>query len=278
MARFGEEVLGKGIVYGKDTDQLHRQPHRHLRDDADASREMQKAELTVEEVDKIFGPAMGRPKSAVFRTADIVGLDTFVHVAKNCYDTLTQDEERETFRVARLPREDGRRRGCWATRAAAASTRRSRARTARRRSWRSTWRRSSTGRRQKVRFESLGAAKDVEDVRERIATVMNGTDKAAQVRRAGDAGRAGLRQPPHPGDRRRPRQHRPRRCAGASRWDLGPFETWDAYGVQKGVERMKELGLKPAAWVEEMLAAGPHAFYGVEDGTRHLLGHPAASP
>src|SRR5690606_22184362 len=61
--------------------------------------EMQKAELSVEEVDKIFGPAMGRPKSAVFRTADVVGLDTFVHVSQNCYDSLTDDEERDVFKI-----------------------------------------------------------------------------------------------------------------------------------------------------------------------------------
>ena len=94
--RFGEEVLGKGIVYGKDTTNFIANRigvYGMMKTIAD----MLKAEMTVEEVDKIFGPAMGRPKSAVFRTADIVGLDTFTHVAKNCFDTLTQDEERQTF-------------------------------------------------------------------------------------------------------------------------------------------------------------------------------------
>jgi len=96
--RFGEEVLGKGIVYGKDTTNFIANrvgTYGMMR----TISEMQKAELSIEEVDKIFGPAMGRPKSAVFRTADIVGLDTFSHVAKNCYDTLTQDEEREVFAI-----------------------------------------------------------------------------------------------------------------------------------------------------------------------------------
>ena len=79
---------------------------------------MQKAELTVEEVDTIFGPPMGRPKSAVFRTADIVGLDTFVHVAQNCYDTLTQDEEREIFQVPAFVQQMVAARACSATRPA----------------------------------------------------------------------------------------------------------------------------------------------------------------
>ena len=195
---------------------------------------MQKAELTVEEVDKIFGPAMGRPKSAVFRTADIVGLDTFIHVAKNCYDTLTHDEERETFKPPRLPREDGGEGACSATRAARASTRRTRAAAGEKEILALDLKTLEYRPQKKVRFESLGAAKDVEDVRERVATVMNGHGQGRQVRRAGDAGRAGLRQPPHPGDRRRRRQRRPRRCAGASAGTLGPFETWDAYGVTQG--------------------------------------------
>ena len=83
MARFGEETLGKGIVWAKDSTNFIANrigTYGMLR----VLRDMQKAELTVEEVDKIFGPAMGRPKSAVFRTTDIVGLDTFVHVAQNC--------------------------------------------------------------------------------------------------------------------------------------------------------------------------------------------------
>ena len=84
--RFGEEVLGKGIVYGKDTTNFIANrigTYGMMRTIAG----MGPAEMTMEEVDKIFGPPMGRPKSAVFRTTDIVGLDTFIHVAKNCYDT-----------------------------------------------------------------------------------------------------------------------------------------------------------------------------------------------
>ena len=133
MHLFGEEVLGKGIVYGKDTTNFIANRigiYGMMR----TIGEMQKAELTVEEVDKIFGPAMGRPKSAVFRTADIVGLDTFVHVAKNCYDTLPERRGARDLQDPRVPRADGRARACSATRPAPASTRRARARAARRRS------------------------------------------------------------------------------------------------------------------------------------------------
>ena len=90
-------LLGKGLVRAQGHAQLHRQPHRHVRDDARRwTRPIAKG-YTVEEVDMVFGPATGRPKSAVFRTADVVGLDTLVHVANNCYDALPDDERRDVF-------------------------------------------------------------------------------------------------------------------------------------------------------------------------------------
>ncbi len=98
ISRFGEDVLGKGIVVGEDTPNfvgnrigvhsMMTTMHQMLADG-----------LLPEDVDQITGPPMGHPKSASFRTADLVGLDTFSHVAKNCYDALPDDEERDVFKV-----------------------------------------------------------------------------------------------------------------------------------------------------------------------------------
>ncbi|WNG45990.1 crotonase [Archangium minus] len=260
--RFGEEVLGKGIVYGKDTTNFIANrvgTYGMMR----TISEMQKAELTIEEVDKIFGPAMGRPKSAVFRTADIVGLDTFSHVAKNCYDTLTQDEEREVFAAPEFLQKMVAK-GMLGDKSGGGFYKKDK---------------SSGGKdilaldlktleyrpQAKVRYESLGAAKDVENVRERVATVLNGQDKAAKFaeRITLDVLAYASRRIPEIAD---DVVNIDRGMRWGFAWDLGPFETWDAYGVKKGVERMKELGLKPAAWVEQMLAAGRTSFYGVENG------------
>jgi 3-hydroxyacyl-CoA dehydrogenase len=260
--RFGEEVLGKGIVYGKDTTNFIANRigvYGMMR----TITEMQKAELSIEEVDKIFGPAMGRPKSAIFRTADIVGLDTFVHVAKNCYDTLTHDEEREIFAAPGFLQKMVEK-GMLGDKSGGGFYKKDR---------------SSGGKdilaldlktleyrpQAKVRYESLGAAKDVEDVRERVATVLNGQDKAAKFaeRVTLDVLAYTSRRIPEIAD---DVVNVDRGVRWGFGWDLGPFETWDAYGVKKGVERMKELGLKPAAWVEEMLAAGRTSFYGVDNG------------
>ncbi len=98
VTRFGRDVLGKGIVVGKDTPNFVGNRigvHSMLT----TIHQMVADGLTPEDVDEITGPPMGHPKSASFRTADLVGLDTFVHVAKNCWDALPDDEERDVFRV-----------------------------------------------------------------------------------------------------------------------------------------------------------------------------------
>ncbi|RYZ33562.1 MAG: 3-hydroxyacyl-CoA dehydrogenase, partial [Myxococcaceae bacterium] len=260
--RFGEEVLGKGIVYGKDTTNFIANRigvYGMMR----TISEMSKSEMSIEEVDKIFGPAMGRPKSAVFRTADIVGLDTFTHVAKNCYDTLTHDEERNVFAIPDFLQKMVEK-GMLGDKSGGGFYKKDK---------------SAGGKdilaldlksleyrpQAKVRFDSLGAAKDIENVRERVASVMNATDKAGTFaeRVTLDVLAYSSRRIPEIAD---DVVNVDRGVRWGFGWDLGPFEVWDAYGVQKGVERMKALGLKPAAWVEEMLAKGRTSFYGVKDG------------
>ena len=264
MARFGEETLGKGIVWAKDSTNFIANrigTYGMLR----VLKDMLKAELTVEEVDKIFGPPMGRPKSAVFRTTDIVGLDTFVHVAQNCYDTLTRDEERETFQVPEFVHRMlaanmlGDKTGMGFYKKVKGKDGESEIQVLDLKTL--TYRPQN-----KVRFDSLGAAKGIDDVAERIRTVLSGTDKAARFaeRVTLDTLAYASRRIPEISD---DLVNIDRALRWGFAWDLGPFEVWDAYGVRKGVARMKELGLKPAPWVEQMLATGRETFYAV-DGTR----------
>ena len=261
MARFGEETLGKGIVWAKDSTNFIANrigTYGMLR----VLGDMQKAELTVEEVDKIFGPAMGRPKSAVFRTTDIVGLDTFVHVAQNCYDTLTKDEERDTFLVPEFVKKmvaakmlgDKTGGGFYKKVKGKDGESEIQALDLATLTYRSQ---------QKVRFDSLGAAKGIDDVTERIRTVLTGNDKAAKFaeRVTLDTLAYASRRIPEIAD---DLVNIDRALRWGFAWDLGPFQVWDAYGVRKGVERMKELGLKPARWVDDMLASGRESFYAME--------------
>ncbi len=259
--RFGEETLGKGIVYGKDTTNFIANrigTYGMLK----VLAELPTSGLSIEAVDKIFGPAMGRPKSAVFRTADIVGLDTFLHVAKNCYDTLTGDEEREVFKAPEFV-EQMVAKGLLGDKTGSGFYKKSKGPGGEKAILSLDVKTLEYGPQQKVRFDSLGAARDIEDVGARIAAVMNGSDAAAKL-----AEKSTLETLAY-ASRRIPEiaddvVNIDRAMRWGFGWDLGPFEVWDAYGVAKGVARMKELGLKPAAWVEEMLAAGRTSFYGVE--------------
>lgn len=256
FAEFGERTLGKGIVYGKDTTNFI------------ANRIgtfgmmrtiglMDKYEMTIEEVDKVFGPAMGRPKSAVFRTADIVGLDTFQHVMKNCFDTLTNDPQREVFKAPDFLNEMvskkmlGDKTGGGFYKKVGKDIQVLDLKTL-------TYRAQN-----KVRFDSLGAARDAETLDEKVRILLGGSDKAAkfaeQVTLETLSYAAGLI--PEIAD---DVVNIDRAMRWGFAWEQGPFQTWDAYGVEKGVKRMKELGIAVAPWVEQMVASGRTSFYGAE--------------
>ncbi|MFN0062174.1 MAG: 3-hydroxyacyl-CoA dehydrogenase NAD-binding domain-containing protein [Myxococcaceae bacterium] len=262
FARFGEEVLGKGIVYAKDTTNfianrigvfaIMRVLHQ-----------MKAAGLSVEEVDKIFGPAMGRPKSAIFRTADLVGLDTLVHVAKNCFDTLSADESRATFEAPAFLHNMVKERligekagqGFYKKGQSASGEKEILVLDVDTLQYRTQ---------KKVRFDSLGAAREVSDVRQRMATVLSGTDAAAKF-----AERITLEVLAY-ASRRIPEiaddiVNVDRAMRWGFGWELGPFESWDALGVDKTLERMKALQIAPAPWVEAMCASGRKTFY-AQDG------------
>lgn len=259
LERFGEEVLGKGIVAGKDTTNFVANRigvYAMLRTIA----EMEKAELSIEEVDAIFGPAMGRPKSAIFRTADLVGLDTFAHVAKNCFDTLVKDEARDAFRLPPFL-EQMIARGLLGEKAGGGF-----------------YRKAPGGDREvldpgtlayrkarKPDHESLRAAKRIDDVRTRVSAVMHGEDRAAKFALGVtlDVLAYASRRIPEIADDVAAVDRAMRWGFG---WELGPFETWDAFGVREGVERMKELGIRPAPWVLDMLGKGRERFYEVKAG------------
>ncbi len=261
MARFGEEVLGKGIVFGKDSTNFIANRigiYAIMR----TLLEMQKEELTVEEVDKIFGPATGRPKSAVFRTADVVGLDTFIHVARNCYDTLPNDEERDIFKIPDFL-EQMVKKGWLGDKSGVGFYKKQKGEGGEKEILSLDLKTLVHGPQKKVRYECLGAAKDLEDVRERLRAVLTGSDKAAKF-----AERVTLQVLAY-ASRRIPEiaddfVNIDRGMRWGFGWELGPFEMWDVYGVKAGLAKMKELGLTPAPWVEEMVRGGRESFYGAD--------------
>ena len=257
VSRFGQDVLGKGIVHGKDTPNFVAN-----RIGVFAMMHLIKLAIeqgfTVEEVDAIFGAPLGRPKSAVFRTADVVGLDTIIHVANNCYESLTSDERREDFKVPALLEQMAEKKmlgdktggGFMKKTPEGIVT--------------LDFKTMQYRPQQKAKFASVGATKGVSDVGERIRKVLAGDDKAADLARrvtlatlAYSSNRIGEIADDY--------VNIDRGMRWGFGWDVGPFETWDAIGVQKGLDDMAKLGITPAPWVAEMVKSGRSSFYA--DGT-----------
>jgi 3-hydroxyacyl-CoA dehydrogenase len=245
--------LGKGVVYAKDTPNFVANrigTHGMML----AMHLMPEAELKIEEVDAILGVAMGRPKSAAFKTADVVGLDTLAHVAKNCFDNLSDDEERDVFEMPAwiLEMIDNKLMG--------------------RKSGSGFYKKdgkdilvydvaSKTYReREKVRFDSVGVGKKIEQVGERIKMQVLADDRAGHyawrvtsrslcyaARRVGEIADDIV--------------NIDRAMRWGFNWQLGPFETWDALGVAETVKRMQDDKLDVPTWVIEMLESGRSSFY-----------------
>jgi 3-hydroxyacyl-CoA dehydrogenase len=207
---------------------------------------------------------MGRPSSAAFRTADIVGIDTFLHVAKHCYDSLPDDEERDTFlmpdwvnklvasgRTGQKTRAGFYRKEGKEIKVLDPETLEYRAQ-------------------EKIRIDSLGAAKKVEDVRERLKLLVNADDRAGQFAwkvtsksLAYAAGRLG--------EIADDIVNIDRAMRWGFNWELGPFEVWDAIGVSDSVERMIKDGTEVPKWVLHMLDTGQKTFYsGTESNKKYF--------
>ncbi len=249
---FGE-FLGKGVVFGKDTANfvanrvgiygLMSTIHTMLEDG-----------LSIEEVDKIVGTPMARAKSAAFKTADIVGIDTLCHVSQNCYDALPDDEERDIFKIPEFIStlvkngDLGRKSGAGFYKKQGKDIAVLDAVTGEYRA------------QQKVRYDSLGAARNAEDTRERLHDLVRADDKAGQFAWKVLA-RTLIYAANRMGEIADDIVNIDRAMRWGFNWDLGPFESWDAIGLQWSVERMRKEGLKVPAWVSTMLESGQESFY-----------------
>jgi 3-hydroxyacyl-CoA dehydrogenase len=248
------ELLGKGVVYGKDTPNFvaNRIGTYALMKTVALMQEMS---LSVEAVDKIVGPPMGRPKSAAFQTVDLVGLDTFAHVAKNCHDSLVDDEERPVFAlpewIQALVKKGalGRKSGGGFYKKVGDEIQVIDVATGEYRA------------QQKVRYESLGAVKGVEDAGQRLKALIGHDDEAARFawRILAHTLIYAARRIPQIADDVAQVDNAMR---WGFAWDLGPFEAWDAIGVPESVARMQRDGLEVPKTILDMLASGRTSFYG----------------
>jgi 3-hydroxyacyl-CoA dehydrogenase len=269
LSDFCDKRLGKGVVIAKDSPNFiaNRIGTFSM---LNALRLMGTLGMTVEEVDACTGPAVGWPKSATFRTADIVGLDVLVHVVKNIYETAPNDESREMYRVPALVEEMAKR----------------------------GWLGDKTGQgfykkvkgegekeiltldvntieyrpRQKAKFASLEMGKAIEDTRERlralIGPVLDGQkgDKAQQFLWGGlsETCLYAARRVPEISDQIEDVDRAMRWGFG---WELGPFEIMDALGVKNFAAQVQKEGRTLPPVIEKVLASGRKDFYESEKGT-----------
>ena len=266
-AHFGESVLGKGVVYAKDTPAFIANRigtfgicaiFRHM------------AGFTVEEVDALFGKPMGRPASAVFRTGDLVGLDTLKHVIKGIYDACPDDEERGAF-VLPSWLETLISRGALGEKSGAGFYKKSRKADGSSEILVLDLETLEYRAQNKVRFPCLGAARGADNSNESVKIILQGDDRAAQLAWKVTADVL-IYAANRVGEIADDVVNIDRGMRWGFAWDAGPFETWDALGVSETVARMEAEGRVVPSWVKDMLASGRTSFYAREAGERTFWG------
>ncbi|WP_417867471.1 3-hydroxyacyl-CoA dehydrogenase/enoyl-CoA hydratase family protein [Xanthomarina gelatinilytica] len=269
LNEYGEKFLGKTSVVAKDTPAFigNRIGIFGIQSLFHQVKEM---DLTVEEVDKLTGPVIGRPKSATFRTVDVVGLDTLVHVANGIYENCPNDEAHELFKLPDFINT----------------------------MMENKWLGSKTGQgfykkegkeiktldlntlqyrdKKSAKFATLELTKTVDKVIDRFPILISGKDKAGEFYRKNFAAMFAYvsNRIPEISDELYKIDDAMKAGFG---WEHGPFQIWDAIGVEKGIELMKAEGLEPNAWVNDMLASRSKSFYTVKDGATYFYNIPTKS-
>lgn len=262
--KYGARFLGKKTVLCKDTPAFIAN-RVGVYSIMSLFHVVQEMDLTIEEVDKLTGPVLGRPKSATFRTCDVVGLDTLVHVANGLLENCPQDEEKAQFV---LPD--------YVSKMVAANMLGSKTKQGfykkevidGQKEILSLDLKTLTYRpSMKANFPIMALTKTVEDLNERTKMLFSAKDKAGEFYRKTFSGLFSYvsnRIPEITDDLYKVDDA----LKAGFGWELGPFETWNLIGVEKGIAIMRENGKEPAEWVNKMIAAGITSFYQIENGVK----------
>lgn len=260
MVAFGRDVLGKGVVVCKDTPNFI--GNRFFAVAASYGIEKALAEgYTVGEIDAITGPTIGRPKTATFRLMDLVGLDVMGHVNKNLYTAITHDPYRDILMAENASRVMGQMVGNkWLGNKSNQGFYKATTVAGKREFWELNPATMEYVAPAKVRFDSIGAVRKVEELGPRLRQLLTFNDRAANYLR--DVLYYGFAYAAHVAPEI---AYKLSDVDDAMRWgfahEAGPFEMWDMLGVRETAEKMTAAGLPVADWVQEMLAAGCDSFY-----------------
>jgi 3-hydroxyacyl-CoA dehydrogenase len=227
---------------------------------------LDKLGLTIDEVDALTGPLIGRPKSATFRTADVVGIDTLVKVANGVAENCPNDEQRATFRIPAWL--DKIVENKWlGDKAGQGFFKKTKGAGGEKEILTLNLKTLEYGPRQRPKFASVEAAKPVEDLPARLKMLFAAPDKAGEFIRQFHYGLFSYISHRIPEISDELYRVDDAMMAGFG-WEIGAFESWDVLGVEKTVPQMKAAGFTVAPWVEEMLTAGFHSFYKIGNGKR----------
>ncbi len=274
MADYGERILGKGIVWAKDTPNFVGN-RIGVQGMVKTMQLMLEEGLTIPEVDALFGPAMGRPKTAMFKTADLVGLDTLAHVAKNTYDLVPDDEARTDFEMPAFVDK------MIADNMLGKKTQAGFYKTDLTPEWKKIRKvidpaTLDHAEYDKVELPCLVAAKAADTLPAKMKAVVYGEDKGAQF--AWKAVSANLI---YAANRIPEISDTIVEIDNAMKWgfnfEMGPFESWDAIGVKESVAKMEADGLTVPKAVTSMLADGNASFYKLENGKPYFYDFTTAS-
>jgi 3-hydroxyacyl-CoA dehydrogenase len=263
MFGFLDQRLGKGVVVAKDRPNFI--ANRIGTFGAMVTiKTMLEDGYAIEEVDKITGQSVGRPKTATFRTFDLVGLDVFGHVVKNLFEALPEDDERDVFIAPEfLTQMIGR--GILGNKTKGGFYKRQKGEGGKQDIWVLDHATLDYRPSQKVKLPALDMAKNIEDLPERIKALVWGKDRVGAFlwKTMSRTFRYAANHIPEIADTI---VEVDRAMRWGFNWELGAFETWDTIGVEKSVARMKEEGQPIPANVEKLLEAGAKSFYKKHDG------------
>lgn len=274
LMHYGDVTLGKTTVLCKDTPAFIANRVGVFGMMA-IMNVMEKLGLNVDEIDALTGPVIGRPKSATFRTADVVGIDTLVKVAKGVADNCPADEAKDQFTIPTWLNKMVE--NNWlGDKTGQGFFKKTKSATGEKEILTLNLQTLEYGPRQKPKFATLETAKPIEDLKTRLKALCAGTDKAGEFFRLFHYNLFAYISHRIPEISDELYRVDDGMMAGFG-WEIGAFESWDVLGVAKTCEAMKAAGYKVAAWVDEMLASGATSFYKVENGKKMYYDVPSKS-
>ena len=264
LAHYGDKFLGKTTIVTKDTPAFIGN-RIGIFGIQSLFHQVQSMGLSVEEIDKLTGPVIGRPKSATFRTVDVVGLDTLAHVADGIYKNCPQDEAHDLFKPVSFV-ETMLKNNWLGSKSGQGFYKKVTDKDGKKEIHALNLNTLEYAPVKKVKFDTLEKTKSIDHVADRFPVLISGNDKASAFYRAnfGAMFHYVSQRIPEISDELFAIDLAMKAGFG---WMHGPFEIWDFIGLKQGIQLIEDLGLKPSEWILEM-AQNQSSFYTTEDSKR----------